>query len=403
MLKRIKIQGYKSLVDVEVHLQPLTVLFGPNAAGKSNFLDALQLLSRLATSRRLRDVFVPPYRGTVLESFTFGPKGIEGLLEQERASFSIEIEVEPSPQTIAIAQRSFPNNLGSGSDKYFKETELLRYSTTIEVQPILGILEAKEQIIQAYSANGDSIGYVRLSPEHQKPNKLLDLSILFGQHPLAALTREELTSWFFFYLEPRERMRQPTAVRETRHIGLMGEDIAPFLNTLRALDEPQFKALEKALHLLIPEITGIDVGVNNRGEVEVRLMQGQTPLPASVLSEGTWRMLGLLALGGAKESPALLGFEEPENGINPQRLDLIASLLTNLTYEDTQVIVTTHSPTLLDALPQESLFLVRQLDGKTSIEPLAQFDKKTRPSGPATTTEPDRLISERLLRGDFSV
>jgi AAA15 family ATPase/GTPase len=41
MLKRVKIQGYKSLVDVEVKLQPLSVLFGPNAAGKSNFLDAL--------------------------------------------------------------------------------------------------------------------------------------------------------------------------------------------------------------------------------------------------------------------------------------------------------------------------------------------------------------------------
>jgi predicted ATPase len=167
------------------------------------------------------------------------------------------------------------------------------------------------------------------------------------------------------------------------------------LNTLRALDEAQFKALEKALHLLIPEITGIDVDVNNRGEVEVRLMQGPTPLPASVLSEGTWRMLGLLALGGAKETPALLGFEEPENGINPQRLDLIASLLTNLTYSDTQVIVTTHSPTLLDALPQESL-VVQQRAGKTSIDPLARFDK----SAPSST---NRLISERLLRGDFNV
>ena len=44
MLKRVKIQGYKSLEDVEVQLQPLSVFFGPNASGKSNFLDALQLL-----------------------------------------------------------------------------------------------------------------------------------------------------------------------------------------------------------------------------------------------------------------------------------------------------------------------------------------------------------------------
>jgi len=50
MLKRVKIQGYKSLVDIEVHLQPLSVLIGPNASGKSNFLDALQLLYESPTS-----------------------------------------------------------------------------------------------------------------------------------------------------------------------------------------------------------------------------------------------------------------------------------------------------------------------------------------------------------------
>ena len=61
MLKRVKIQGYKSLVDMEVKLQPLSVLFGPNAAGKSNFLAALQLLSRIATSSRLKDAFAFPF------------------------------------------------------------------------------------------------------------------------------------------------------------------------------------------------------------------------------------------------------------------------------------------------------------------------------------------------------
>ena len=50
MLTRIHIKGYKSINNVEVQLSPLTLLFGPNAAGKSNFLDALQLLSKLATS-----------------------------------------------------------------------------------------------------------------------------------------------------------------------------------------------------------------------------------------------------------------------------------------------------------------------------------------------------------------
>jgi AAA15 family ATPase/GTPase len=84
MLKRVKVQGYKSLEDVEVHLQSLSVFFGPNASGKSNFLDALQLLSRITTSTNLNDAFRHPYRGTPLESFTFGTNGIKDLLSKDQ-------------------------------------------------------------------------------------------------------------------------------------------------------------------------------------------------------------------------------------------------------------------------------------------------------------------------------
>ena len=83
MLRKIKIRGYKSLIDAEVSLNPLSVLFGPNAAGKSNFLDALQLLSGMAISRTLKEAFEPPYRGNPLESFAFGEEGIKGLLGKE--------------------------------------------------------------------------------------------------------------------------------------------------------------------------------------------------------------------------------------------------------------------------------------------------------------------------------
>ena len=53
---------------IDVKLEPLTVPFGPNAAGKSNFPDALLLLSRIGASRTLREAFDAPYRGKPLES-----------------------------------------------------------------------------------------------------------------------------------------------------------------------------------------------------------------------------------------------------------------------------------------------------------------------------------------------
>jgi len=105
MLKRVKIQGYKSLEDVEVQLQPLSIFFGPNASGKSNFLDALQLLSRITTSTHLNDAFRPPYRGTPLESFTFGANGIKGLLAEEHVSFTVEANIIISQRSVDAVRK----------------------------------------------------------------------------------------------------------------------------------------------------------------------------------------------------------------------------------------------------------------------------------------------------------
>ena len=71
----------------------------------------------------------------------------------------------------------------------------------------------------------------------------------------------------------------------------------------------------------MPNIDGIEVEVSDLGEVELRLKEGGVAIPARVLSEGTLRMLGLLALTGVDDAPALVGFnEEPENGVHPRRI-----------------------------------------------------------------------------------
>ena len=122
MLKRIRIIGFKSLADVEVHLESLVVLFGPNAAGKSNFLDALQLLSRIALKRTLKEAFEPPYRGKPLESFHFNESSLKGLVKQERLAFSIEVDLALSDEIVEgvnqqiRAMRQLGNGAGRGPD-----------------------------------------------------------------------------------------------------------------------------------------------------------------------------------------------------------------------------------------------------------------------------------------------
>ena len=433
MLKRIHIRGYKSLEDVEVHLSQLVVLFGPNAAGKSNFLDALQLLSKLGTSRTLIEAFDPPYRGKPLESFTIGDKGIKGLLEQERLSFSIEADLSLTDSVIKSVNRQIQEMRRPSDGAGFKEGHKipvrerdLRYRIEVEMLPRFGILRVTDEYLAALNAKGEPTGkrkpfierhgekiHLRLEGQAHPTyyDRYLDHSILSMPHypphyPHLVAARRELENWLFFYFEPRERMRAVNPVKEVRHLGLMGEELAAFLNTMKALDAKQFEAVEKALHILMPNFDGIEVDVSDLGEVELRLREGGVAMPARVLSEGTLRMLGLLALTGVGDAPALVGFEEPENGVHPRRIQLIAEFLkTQETVNQTQHIVTTHSPILPDLLSDDCLFAVGRLNRQTHIDPFATTWGPLGRGGDIGQTlsdgQEELSVSARILRGDF--
>ncbi len=434
MLKRIHIDGYKSLTNIEVNLEPLTVLFGPNAAGKSNFLDALQLLSKLGTSRTLKDAFDPPYRGKPLESFTIGKKGIKGLLEQEMLSFCIEADLHLSDAIVETVDRQIremrrPSGIAGTQRKSKVHARVrerdLRYRLEIEMLPRSGILRVSDEYLAALNANGEPTRrrkpfierqgekiHLRLERQAHPTyyDRFLDYSILSMPHypphyPHLVAARRELENWLFFYFEPRERMRAANPVKDVRHIGLMGEELASFLNTLKSVDPNQFEAVEKALHALMPNIEGIEIEVSDLGEVELRLREGGVAIPARVLSEGTLRMLGLLALTGVKEPPALVGFEEPENGVHPRRVQLIAEFLkTQENLRNSQYIVTTHSPILPDQVGGKSLFVVRRKDRITRIDPFSTWGPlwQRRDIDEAFDDSREGLpISQRILRGDF--
>jgi predicted ATPase len=115
--------------------------------------------------------------------------------------------------------------------------------------------------------------------------------------------------------------------------------------------------------------------------------------------------LGLLALGGAKDPPSLIGFEEPENGIHPRRVRDIAELLkTRAISGDAQLIVTSHSPVLLDLLPSDSLLICRKENGRTTITPFriwfGTWELGRRQDIDDALEEP-LPVSQRMMRGDF--
>jgi predicted ATPase len=417
-----------------VTLQPLSVLFGPNAAGKSNFLDVLQLLSRMVARRTLKEAFEPPYRGKPLESFSFGPAGIAELVGRDSASFSVQADVLLSPQVVEAVDRQIlemrrppdgngPRLAPGQPDSSFVQEHSLRYRIEMEVLPRSGVLRVADEYLAALTRKGEPTGKRR--PFLERMNNRLHLRMEGQAHPtyferyldhsilskplypphyphLTAL-RRELESWMFYYFEPRERMRANTAVKEVLHVGLMGEELAAFLNTIKAANPLQFQGIEKALHQIIPSVTGVDVAVNSLGEVELRLREGDRLIPARVVSEGTLRILGLLAIGSSNQPPGLTGFEEPENGVHPRRLRLIAERIkSHARSGDKQIIITTHSTLLADLMPNDALFVCRKKEGRTVIEPYRNFFPLGRSGEIEKAMDAEEVpVSTRILRGDL--
>jgi len=158
MIKRLKVIGYKSLKDAEVFFEPLSVIIGPNAAGKSNLLDALNLLSRIVTSRNLKEAF-ENQRGLPLESFYYGDEGYEKLLGNNTAEIHFEVDVELSPDIVnSVGKLIAEKRKGMDSEEKPKKRiteKYLRYVSTIQILPKTGHLRVLDESLRALKKNGE--------------------------------------------------------------------------------------------------------------------------------------------------------------------------------------------------------------------------------------------------------
>ncbi|NUM37139.1 MAG: AAA family ATPase [Candidatus Brocadiae bacterium] len=428
MLKGIKINGYKTFHNFELTLNKLNVLIGPNAVGKSNFLDALQLLSRLVTCKSLKDCFDPPYRGRPIESFTLPEKGIEGLIEKDSVHFSISMDVELSQPIIDSVNKEIKemhkgyDEKKNGKDSNYIKERFLRYTIEIELMPKQGYLRICDESLYALHQNLKGVKKSRaaflkkteenrlsLRMEGQGHSTYYDLGMdhtvlslrLYPPHyPHITGFIRELESWRFFYLEPRERMRAANPTKEIRHIGMMGEELAAYLHGLKInpAKKQHYDSLCRAIKIIIPSIDKIDTDIDKKtGDVELFIVENNRPISSRLVSEGTLRILGLLSITGDNDNPSLICFEEPENGIHPRRIKLIAEFLKNIAGRNTQIIATTHSPVFSDEIANDSLYVCKKKNGITEIIPFHDYnigiDKALDEGVP--------LPSELILRGDL--
>jgi predicted ATPase len=429
MIRRACIEGYKSLRSVELELAPLTLIVGANATGKSNLFDALRLLSRIVASRSLQEAFTE-HRGDPIEAFSYNEGSLDAFLQKETARLTIQVDVELSQavktRTDQLIQRYFNPPNGAISRRHPKNlgiTEsLLRYRIVISINPKTGALRIEDEELFGLIETRDG----HLSPnENIKPfiekvgNRLhlrmeeqdsfleyeTGLSYAIASQPLyppyyphLVALREELASWQFYYLVP-QLMREASPIKESHTITPFGGDMAAFYWTLQRTHPMQFHNIEKALQTFVPTIEGIQTEFTKDGLLRFKVKEDGIEHSVKVISEGTLRLLALLAILAPNNPASVVGIEEPENGVHPRRLRHMARLLQNAS-EKRQIIVNTHSALLLDYFDSEKVGIVQcfKKDGQTHFRALHQMDVPFRKPDVGKVVE-ELLPSEQILMG----
>jgi predicted ATPase len=416
MITRVKIKGYKSLKDVEINLQPLTVFIGPNASGKSNLFDALRLLSRCVTSQTLGEAF-KGHRGAPVEAFFYRERGLAWLLTQPAAQFTIDVDMKLSTEVVETVERRI-REIQSGENRVVSETRL-RYTLTVEMAMDSGHLGVKEERLVALNPEGTEKrslepfiqcleGHLHLRVEDQDQSykylagqeyTVASISLHLPSHPHVATFKEELSRWRFYYLDP-ETMRAENPLKEAELLGSSGADLAAFYHTLRARHPRQFEALQRALPLLLPEVQNLGVERTAEGLLRLLILESGVSYSARTASEGTLRILGLLAITNPLVPATVTGYEEPENGVHPRRLQLMAELFKNVAEASKQVLINTHSPKLPEYFAPDSLVICRKEKGETRFTPFQDLGPLFRRDKIEQALE-ETPLTERVLRGDF--
>ncbi len=420
MLKRIAITNYKSFRRLDLQLGPLAVLMGPNAAGKSNFLDAIKLVSRLATGHDLNEAF-EDHRGLPLESIWYGEGGFEELRSRDVARFGFEVDVLLSKGTVLkteelVQQKRQGLERGQQARPRRVVEDKLRYRLTLELVPSTGVLRVFDEELVAlgremqpkkrrpFIEKKDGNLVLRQEGRAGRPSQFpigLDHTIastsLYEPHyPHVAAFQRELDGWQAYYLEPRHLMRESVPVADVLAMGPRGESFAAFLNALKHREPAAFGNLAKTAAAMLPSRPQVDVMLSKEGTVGLRVTEGQLGFSGRLISEGTLRVLGLLAAVRPENAATLVAYEEPENGVHPVRIRSIADILRNAAQtHGKQVVATTHSRLFAECFQADSLYVCSRSDAGSDIKPL-------RSAGPLLDGHDiEQALGDAMVRGDY--
>ena len=446
MLTHIEIDGFKTFRGFSLEVPPFLVVLGRNASGKSNLFDAINFL-RLTSDRSLAEA-AARIRGEpqeLLHAATNGERArfmsfaVEVLLDDEVSDdFGDVATVRHSrlryelALVLRSARRGSDSSLADRPERLFVQEEavrLIRQKSDTWVPRYGGSSGGRKNLARYSSRSVDTLletrdepdgrrvfaihqdgnaGRARLLPAAEAVSTVLSSLTTANDYPLLFALKKELESWGLLHLDPAA-LRGVNSFDDDTRLAPNGANLANALKRISlqtaTVERPDgaLSDIQADLSAVVPEIVGlavVDDPARRQRQVLVRTRDA-APYSAQVASDGTLRALALLVALYDPESKGLICFEEPENGLYPQRLVDFAAHLRSLVYDAIerrresagtplrQLLISSHSPVILRATRAGAR-------GVALRDDIAFFDSATLVSDGVKS----RISRARKVRGD---
>ena len=344
-IDRITIRGFKSIRALDdLELRPLTVLIGPNGSGKSNLLAAFRMLSALA-----------------------------------QGCFQLFARKEDGPDALLFGGRK---RTGAMYARAVLDGGRCRYELTAE--PAGDILVIRSERLDAPGLRGEeecSAGIVSdAAATYEGPGGDVE-SLLSNEFPPDAFPARlvpDIRRWRVFHFQDTSReapARNSVAVRDNLCLRENGGNLAPFLRRLKERYPENHRRIVESVRLAAPFLDDFVHREDPGGRMELewfhRDVGRDTPFGPRQLSDGTLRYICLATLLNQPEhlQPDPIIVDEPELGLHPHTLALLAETLKQVS-SSRQIIVSTQSADLVSELAPEDVVTVERRDGESCFERL---------------------------------
>ncbi len=338
-LESIAIKGFKSIRDIKVELRDINVLIGANGSGKSNFLEALSFLQAI--------------RAGNLQDYVGRAGGAERLLHfGPRTTSELALRV--------IFETTISNH-SNGYEIVLEPTE------TNTLYPRRGTEHA-----YFWDRERPAPFYQYLSREQGEAGISLR-----DNRRVVAHVQTHLNRWRIYHFHDTSSvspLKKNVDLHDNRFLRPDGSNLAAFLYLLRERYEESYNFIRNTIRLVAPFFDDFALEPQALNENTIRLEWKHRGADAyfdvSSLSDGTLRFIALATLLQQPQNlrPSVILLDEPELGLHPYAITMLASMVRSASV-DTQMILATQSPILLDYFEPEDVLVADRVEGSTVFTP----------------------------------